>query len=98
MIRYVDRGSAQANRAALMTPMSDGVIPFDLLAKDQFDEVMQRLGPGPQRSMPELAPLSAAARAERMPPSPEERVGALHDTVHREVERSRVARTVRSKR
>ncbi|MEN8260005.1 MAG: helix-turn-helix transcriptional regulator [Pseudomonadota bacterium] len=97
VVRYIDRGNAQATRAALMTAMSDGVIPFDLLAKDQFDKVMERLGACPQRSMPVLGPLSAAARATRMPPPPDERVGALHESVHHEVGKSRVARTVKVK-
>lgn len=97
VVRYVDRGNAQATRAALMTAQSDGVIPFDLLAKDEFDEVMKRLGTGSQRSMLTLGPLSAAARAARMPPPPDERVGAFHDSVHREVGRFRVARTVKVK-
>ena len=97
VVRYVDRGTAQATRAALMTVPNDGAIPFDLLAKDEFDEVMKRLGAGPQRSMPALVPLSAAARAARMPPPPDERVGALHDSVHRDVGKSRVVRTVKVK-
>ncbi len=98
VVRHVDRGNAQATRAALMTPMTDGVIPFDLLAQDELDEVMRRLGPCPKRLMPELPPLSAAARAARMPAPPAERMGALHETVHREVEKSRAARTVKSER
>lgn len=80
-----------------MTPLNDGVIPLDLLAKDKFDEVRERLGAGPPRSMPALGPLSAAARADRMPPPPDERVGALHDSVHHEVGKSRVARTIKVK-
>lgn len=97
VVRYIDRGNAQATRTALMTAMSDGVISLDLLAKDQFDEVMERLGAGPPRSMPALGPLSATTRAARMPPPPDERVGALHDSVHHEVGKSRVARTVKVK-
>jgi len=97
VVRYIDRGHTQATRTALMTALDDGVIPFDLLAKDEFDAVMERLGAGPQRSMPALAPLSAAARAARRPPPPDERVGALHDSVHREVGKSRAARTVKAK-
>lgn len=97
VVRYVDRGTAQATRAALITTQNDGVIPFDLLAKDAFDEVTERLGSGPQRSMPALVPLSAAARAARMPPPPDERVGALNNSVHREVGKSRVVKTVKVK-
>jgi len=98
VIRYIDRGHARATRAALMTASSDGVIPFDLLALDRFDEVMGRLGSGPGRSAPVGPPLSESARAARKPPPPDERVGALHDTVHREVGQSRLARTVKVNR
>lgn len=97
LVRHIDRGSAQATRAALLTPMTDGVIPFELLAMDQLDEVRDRLGAGPGRSMRPLRPLSPAARAARRPPPPAERVGALHDTVHREPRNSRGAKAVRIK-
>ncbi len=94
VVRYIDRGSAQATRA-LLTALSDGTTPFELLAQSHFEEVKERLGSGPQPSRPALHRLSPAARAARMPPPPEERVGALQDTVHREVGKSRVARAVR---
>ena len=98
VVRHVDRGNAQATRAALLTALSDGTTPFELLAKDHFDEVKEQLGSGSQLSMPAQQRLSPAARAARMPPPPEERVGALQDTVHREVGKSRVARPVRATR
>ena len=97
VLRQIDRGSARATRAALLTPLSDGTTPFDLLAKNEFDVVKEQLGSSPQLSTPALHRLSPAARAVRMPPPPEERVGALQNTVHREVGKSRVAKTVRVK-
>ena len=93
-IRYIDRGNAQATRSALMTALNDGVIPLDLLKKGKFDEVKERLGASSQRSIPPRTPLSEAARALRKPPPPEERIGALHDSIHREVGNYRVAKTV----
>jgi DNA-binding transcriptional regulator YiaG len=97
VVRYVDCGTAQSTRAALITAQNDGMIPLDLLAKDRFDEVKARLGGGPQRSMPALIPLSTTAWEARMPPPPDERIGALHASVHREIGKSRVARTVKVK-
>jgi len=97
VLRYIDRGNARATRAALLTPLGDGTTPFDLLAKNEFEVVKEQLGPGPQLSTPALLRLSPAARAVRMPSPPEERVGALQNTVHREVGKSRVAKTVRVK-
>jgi len=45
--------------------------------------------------LPVGPPLSESARAARKPPPPAERVGALKDTVHREVGQSRLARTIK---
>lgn len=68
VIRYFDRGNAQVTRSVLMTPLDDAVIPFDLLANDKFNEVMERLGAGLQRSMPALGPLSVEARWRHVSP------------------------------
>ena len=97
VIRHIDRGSAQANRAALTAAQNDGVIPFDLLTEGNFDEVMDRLGSGASRPMADLASISADALEARMPPSPDKLVGALQDSVHREVGKYRIARTNKSK-
>jgi hypothetical protein len=45
--------------------------------------------------LPVESPLAETARAARKPLPPDERVGALHDTVHREVGQSRLARTIK---
>jgi DNA-binding transcriptional regulator YiaG len=96
VVRHIDRDNARATRAIIVSALPDGVIPFDLLVMGAFDEVMERIGAGLQSHMPTLTPLSAAARAARIPSSPDERVGALQDTVHHEVGRSRTARAVRT--
>lgn len=97
VIRQIDQGQARATRAALMTAASDGVMPFDLLLTDQFAEVTERLGASSPRPMPPRPPLAAHARAARRPPPPNEQVGALHDTVHREIGRSRTPKTIKIK-
>jgi len=97
IIRQIDQGQARATRAALMTASSDGVIPFDLLMTDRFAEVTGRLGASPPRPIPPRPPLAEHARAARRPPPPNEQVGALHDTVHREIGQSRMARTIKIK-
>jgi DNA-binding transcriptional regulator YiaG len=43
-LRKVDKGTAAANRAALLSASSDGKIPFQLLIDDKFDEVVAILG------------------------------------------------------
>ncbi|MCB1821917.1 MAG: XRE family transcriptional regulator [Candidatus Competibacteraceae bacterium] len=97
VIRQIDQGQARATRAALMTAASDGVMPFDLLLTDRFAEVTERLGASPPRPMPPRPPLAAHARAARRPPPPNEQVGALHETVHREIDRSRTPKTIKIK-
>jgi len=97
VIRHVDRGSAKATRTALMSQQEDGMIPFDLLAQEKYEEVKERLGVGAGYHRPILPPLSAESKAARNPLAPDVLVSALQDTVHHEVGRSRVARTVRTK-
>jgi DNA-binding transcriptional regulator YiaG len=97
VVRYIDRGSARATRTAIVTALPDGVIPFDLLLKDAFDDVIERLGAGPGSTVPTLPQLSIAAKAARLPLPPDERVGALQDTVHHEVGNSRASRAARIK-
>ncbi len=97
-IRRIDRGSARANRDALFTAHSDGALPFDLLQAGKYGDVIDRLGEAGQRKRPRLSPLSPQARSSRVPMKPADLANALQDTVHRDVGRSRVARTVRTRR
>lgn len=94
VVHKIDRGSASANRTALLAVRDDGTIPFDLLADEQYERVVALLGPAETRRA--RAPkLSADAMATRAPRPPEELVGALHDRVHRETGVARAARSVR---
>lgn len=94
-IHKIDRGSAAANRAALLAVRGDGVIPFDLLAQGHYDTTVALLGQGVARtSFPTRSPDAKLARA---PQRPEELVSALHDRVHREIGTSRPAKSVRTR-
>lgn len=97
-VRYINRGSASINRSILLSPSSDGSIPFDLLVTGRHEEVKQLLSPGNTPQRPQLKPLSSEAIASRMPQKPEELVEALHDPIHREVGRSRTVRAVRNRK
>lgn len=45
LIRTIDRGSARANRALLLSPMEGGDrSPFELLLRDEFEELRHQLG------------------------------------------------------
>ena len=94
-IRKIDRGTAAANRAALLAASEYGEFPFDLLADGQYDRVVVVVGAGGASERPALKPLSQAARVARRPRPPEELVEALQDSVHRESGRTRAARSVK---
>ena len=94
VVRKVDRGSASANRAALLAVREDGSIPFDLLASQQYGRVAELLGSGEFRRLDVPRP-SAEAMAARTPRPPEELVGALQDRIHREMGTARAAKSVR---
>lgn len=80
-VRKIDRGTASANRTALLAAAEDGNHPLDLLAQGQYERAATFLGPGEShRVRPPV--LSAAAMAARAPRPPEELVGALQDRVH----------------
>jgi len=96
VIRKTDRGSPSANRAAMLKVQADGTIPFDLLAAEEYERVVNILGPadaGRLYSAKRPAPLSTAPAPQR----PEELVGALQDRVHRETGIARVAKSVRTR-
>jgi transcriptional regulator with XRE-family HTH domain len=94
VVRKIDRGSAGANRAALLSAREDGSLPFDLLVAGDYDRVLSLLGPNEARRV--LPPkLSEGARAARAPRSPHELVGALQNRIHREDGTARAARSVR---
>lgn len=97
-IRFVDRGSASANRSFLTSPLGHFGPPLELLAEQKYDTLRELAGEGPGRPEIALAPLAASAAHARRPPSPDRLVGAGHEPVHREVGKSRPARATRSKR
>ncbi|MFH0943834.1 MAG: TIGR04255 family protein [Planctomycetota bacterium] len=97
IVRFIDRGDAQSNRAALLGAV-DGEIPFDLLVDGRLEEVRQFLGRGPGRRTLALKPLSEEARAARRPIPPAILADARTDRVHRDPGGGRAANTVRNKR
>lgn len=80
VIRKIDRGSATANRNALLANAADGNVPFDLLASGQYDRVFELLGAGSAPRARSAKP-SLEAVAARAPRPPGELAEALHDRV-----------------
>lgn len=79
-MRKVDRGSAAANRSALLSAREDESIPFDLLAVGDYEQVVKMLGEGEgRRARPSRRADEAAAA--RLPRPPEELVSALQDRI-----------------
>jgi DNA-binding transcriptional regulator YiaG len=97
VLRKIDRGSASANRRELLAVRDDGTIAFDLLVARQYELVASLVGAGETKPRLAAPKLSARATAMRMPPSPDQLVGALQDSVHRETGPARVGRSVRVK-
>lgn len=97
VVRKIDRGSSSENRALLLRE-HNGAIPIDLLAQEKYDELIALVGVGPGRPRVELTPLAREAQEQRKPPPPEQRVGALQDSAHRDIGKARRARTAKAKK
>jgi DNA-binding transcriptional regulator YiaG len=97
VVRRADRGFAAKNRSILFEDR-DGVVPFDLLARGEYDTFIDLVLTGPGRREVKLAPLSPEALEARKPQPPEELVGALQDRVHVEKGRLLLATPIRRKR
>lgn len=97
VVHKADRGSARKNLAMLMEN-HDGILPFDLLSRGEYERCLDLVGTGSGRPERRLLPLSPEEQGRRKPQPPEELVGALQDRVHRDPGRARAARIVRPKR
>lgn len=95
-VRFVDRGSATENRAAILATAADGTTLLDRLATGNYDSVIAVLGPGRQRAMRATGAFSPVARTGGLPRPPEELVDASHERVHEESGLVRAGRGVRT--
>jgi transcriptional regulator with XRE-family HTH domain len=94
VLRSIDRGSAEANRALLLSEHRTGGLLLDLLAAGRYDHVSVGLRSDDARRTVVTRP-SEEVRGARTPRPPEELVGALQDRIHRDIGRSRAAKSVR---
>lgn len=97
-IRYIDRGSASLNRSLLLRPDDNGNPLFDLLVAGKYEEFKRIVGSNNAPRRPLLGALSEDAHTSYMPQNPADLVDALQEPIHREVGRSRPARTARSRK
>ncbi len=97
-VQYISLGSASLNRSLLMGLGNDGRSYLELLAAGEYAQVKRLLGAGNAHTKPQLAPLAPAAAAARIPANPADLVDALQDPIHREVGKSKLAKSVRSRK
>lgn len=95
VLRKIDRGSASANRRELLEARLGNDIALDLLHQRRYELVVSVVGAGDIKPRLIAPKLSAKAAALRMPPAPEQLVGALQDSVHHEVGIVREGKSVR---
>jgi hypothetical protein len=81
VLQIISRGTGRETRQALLTPLQDGLVPFDLLVLGKFDDVVARLG----QDRPMLARIASAqatsGRALRRPASPITMLDAMQDPI-----------------
>ena len=96
VIHEAYRGDARSTRVALFQ-VTDGISPFDLLTSERFKEARELLGKGVSRAAEHRLRLSPVETAARRPLTPDQLVGALQNSVHRDKGNRRAAKTVRNK-
>jgi DNA-binding transcriptional regulator YiaG len=97
VVEYISLGSASRNRSLLMDIADDGKSYLEMLAAGEYNQLKSILNAGNAPKKPKSGQLSKAAELSRMPPNPADLVDALQDSIHSEVGKSRVAKSVRSR-
>jgi transcriptional regulator with XRE-family HTH domain len=97
VFRRIDRGSPEANRAALFEAGADGRVPFDLLVARQYERVTASVDTANVAPAVSRRP-SAQGLSTRTPQPPAQLVDALQDRVHIERRRVRAAASVKARR
>lgn len=96
VIRTADQGSPGENRASLLTPSPEGVVPFDLLSDMRYEAARELLMSMRGRLKPRRTPLTVEALANRLPSPPDRLVGALQEPRPAPVTGTRPARSKRT--
>lgn len=89
-MRRFDHGNAATNRALLLRRQASGKSPLEMMALGSENTLLETcLPPSPNRPQRAFAPANDLAR---MPQSPVELIGALHEPLHTETGASRLAK------
>jgi DNA-binding transcriptional regulator YiaG len=97
-LRYISLGSGSLNRSLLMKIHSSGISYLEMLAAGEYSEVRKFIGAGNIPEGSKSPQLSKKAEILQVITNPGDLADALQETVHREVGRSRVAKSVRSRK
>jgi transcriptional regulator with XRE-family HTH domain len=87
VLRRIDRGFSTQNRTLLLSPLEAGVMPYDLLRDERYDDVVERLGEGHAPHRLQLPRTSVEGRARRRPLSVAILLDARQDDVHKKIGR-----------
>ena len=85
VIRKIDRGSAASNRSALLSCDSNGLSPLDMLRDTNFEGVIDVVGISKSTRKAPATIASSEFDQRKIPASPQQLLGALHDNVHEEI-------------
>lgn len=80
-LRLADRGSATANRQALLNASPEGRIPLDSLVERDYDEAIRLLTGSGQSGKTPLSSRSSRVSADRLPPAPTVLLGASQESL-----------------
>lgn len=97
IVRMMDRGSPEANRAGLLEVDADGRVPLDLLADGKYELVSNRLSFGALGGAAKIPGRSLRNAGESQILPAGVLAGALQDKVHKDVGRGRAAKSVRTR-
>ncbi len=81
VLQVISRGTGKETRQALLTPMENGLVPFDLLVRGRFDDVAGLLGQGQPVFRSAAVAQSTRERALRRPASPIALLDAAQDPI-----------------
>lgn len=97
VLRVVDQGNSRANRSLLLTVLPDGSSPFGLLTEKRYSVALILMEESKSFNSRYLTPLSKEAEMLRMPPPPQELLGALHTPIKTPQMKSRTPKIAKVK-
>ena len=95
VLSWADRGTAQQNRSALLSPAGEHGLVLALLQASRYEEACAALGKGEGRREVPLPNLTSEEEQWRLPPKPEALVDAIQESIPTGTSRPRAVRVRR---